>query len=172
MHVAARKGRLEVVKLLLANGADIKIRDLSKETPFHWACEYDRLDVIELLLQLLQQTKRPSADDLDTGLQIALRSGKWRTVQVLMAAGASFREIGDFRLMYDYLLPSDRRLSLLPLGHPASLRCLIPRHDYQSFENTVATPMMDAVTTVALTTFENRRPLLAWYQAAVTGEEQ
>ena len=51
LHRAASYGRTEVVKLLLAHGADPNARDKSQNTPLHSAIATSQLEVVAVLLQ-------------------------------------------------------------------------------------------------------------------------
>ncbi|MHB9148025.1 MAG: ankyrin repeat domain-containing protein [Candidatus Amoebophilus sp.] len=55
LHFAAEGGNVALVKLLLHQGASIRDRDDSGETPFHIAAREGHLEVIKLLLQKEQQ---------------------------------------------------------------------------------------------------------------------
>jgi serine/threonine protein kinase len=50
LHIAAYAGRLEVVKFLIGNGADIEIRDSFGDRPLHWAAAIGAYEVAALLL--------------------------------------------------------------------------------------------------------------------------
>jgi len=51
---AAAKGHTEVVKALLANGADINAKDHNNWTAFIWAAEEQHTEVMALLKQARQ----------------------------------------------------------------------------------------------------------------------
>jgi uncharacterized protein len=52
IHGAARTNRLEVIKLLLDNKADINIPTTSgKETPLHYAARFNNPDIVKFLLE-------------------------------------------------------------------------------------------------------------------------
>jgi ankyrin repeat protein len=51
LHVAARKGYVEIAKLLLEHGADPNIKDLHGWTPLHDAAYWGNVEVARLLLQ-------------------------------------------------------------------------------------------------------------------------
>ncbi len=53
LHCAVDGGNVEVIKFLLASGADPNIKDSSSWTPLHLACFNGRLDLIELLLSTI-----------------------------------------------------------------------------------------------------------------------
>ncbi len=52
MHEAAYEGQLEVVKYLISNGADIKAKDNSGDTPLHAASRRGRgrLEIVKYLI--------------------------------------------------------------------------------------------------------------------------
>ena len=47
--IAARDNDLEVAKLLIEKGADVKAKHKDGETPLHEAAEHNSVEVIELL---------------------------------------------------------------------------------------------------------------------------
>lgn len=51
LHFAAGYNHLEVVKLLLENGADIEAKDKGCLVPLHNACSYGHYEVAELLIK-------------------------------------------------------------------------------------------------------------------------
>ncbi|ACE06627.1 hypothetical protein Aasi_1317 [Candidatus Amoebophilus asiaticus 5a2] len=63
LNFAAEGGNVELVKLLLHQGASIRERDDSGETPFHLAAREGHLEVIKLLLQKEQQETNPLTSD-------------------------------------------------------------------------------------------------------------
>ena len=67
MHYAASKGKIEVLKKLVAGGAEVDARDKTKSTPLHRAASQGRVDVIALLLDELDQLAAPAGDDGDEG---------------------------------------------------------------------------------------------------------
>lgn len=50
LHLAAKAGHLEVLRLLHDHGADLEARDRFRRTPLHLACEYGRRQAAEALL--------------------------------------------------------------------------------------------------------------------------
>ena len=78
---AAERGHVEIVKLLLARGADATVKDtFYGATAMTWALDGDHLDVVEVLLQ-----KDPAGvgDVLMTGV----REGKPALVKIALATG-------------------------------------------------------------------------------------
>ncbi|EYB98592.1 hypothetical protein Y032_0130g1554 [Ancylostoma ceylanicum] len=52
LHKAAERGFLEVVKILIQNGYNVRLRDDDKKLPLHAAAMSKRLDVVRYLLEL------------------------------------------------------------------------------------------------------------------------
>ena len=50
LHLASSRGHLDIVRLLLTEGADMTIGSNSGMTALHYACSNRRLDIIRLLL--------------------------------------------------------------------------------------------------------------------------
>ena len=50
LHVAARMGHTEMVRLLLDRGADVNVRDRGGRAPLHLACMNGHTDTVRLLL--------------------------------------------------------------------------------------------------------------------------
>jgi len=50
LHLAMNMGYIDIVKLLLAKGADVNARDSYSSTPLHYAAKSGRKDIAELLL--------------------------------------------------------------------------------------------------------------------------
>uniref|UniRef100_W6NDZ8 Ankyrin domain containing protein n=1 Tax=Haemonchus contortus TaxID=6289 RepID=W6NDZ8_HAECO len=52
LHEAAAKGYVEVAERLIQNGYDPRLRDDDLQLPLHWAAQYDRVDVAQLLVTI------------------------------------------------------------------------------------------------------------------------
>ena len=50
LHVAAKKGNLSMVKLLIEQGANVNIQDESGNTPLHYAAANGKKDIVKYLL--------------------------------------------------------------------------------------------------------------------------
>jgi ankyrin repeat protein len=88
LHVAAEKnGNLEVIKLLLARGANTNQVDRARNTPLYIAAKYGHLKVVELLLD---NGAKPNIANKNgyTPLHIAAEHGHLKVVQWLLDRGA------------------------------------------------------------------------------------
>ena len=51
LHSATMFNRIDVVELLLPEGADMNKQDINKDTPLHWAARMEYTKVARLLIQ-------------------------------------------------------------------------------------------------------------------------
>ena len=88
LHVAAEKGYLDVVKILLAAKADIYKRKLPYDkTAFHLAAEHGHNEIVQLFLQAGINSNLP-AKDRKTAVQYAGERGHLGIVELLISRGA------------------------------------------------------------------------------------
>ncbi|MBS1807257.1 MAG: ankyrin repeat domain-containing protein [Acidobacteria bacterium] len=120
LFFACDRGSVEVVKLLLENGADANIQDtFYKATPLGWAMNKGKPEIIKLLVEggakglnqamnfaingnhielakiTLEKAKFPQ-EDLDKYLRVASKKGQKEIVEALKAAGA--KELPEFKI--------------------------------------------------------------------------
>ena len=89
LNEAALAGHLDVVRVLLAAGADVTSRDRALGyTPLQWACYSGSGDVVEYLLASGADVNQPSTGPRHTPLMTAAMSGASGVVQLLLEAGA------------------------------------------------------------------------------------
>ena len=84
LHLAARHGHAEVVKVLLENEANLTARDKNGLTPLHTASEYSRAPVVNLLLDAHADCNATNNDG-DTALVLACRNGSHMVVRRLLS---------------------------------------------------------------------------------------
>ncbi|XP_049769892.1 ankyrin repeat domain-containing protein 65-like [Schistocerca cancellata] len=99
---AAEEGAVEEVRLLLAAGADVGVRDWAGETALHWAAVRGHAAVVRLLISAASD---PNARDQwwRTPLHWAARNGHAEAAAALLQAGADrgkTDEHGDTPLDY------------------------------------------------------------------------
>jgi peptide-methionine (S)-S-oxide reductase len=92
LFTAARSGRAEVAKLLIARGADVNERNGKGNTPLWFACQSpakadDRIAVATLLIEAGAQV-RAGCEDGSTALHFAAWRGPVEMVQLLIRHGA------------------------------------------------------------------------------------
>ncbi|MCH8037725.1 MAG: ankyrin repeat domain-containing protein, partial [Proteobacteria bacterium] len=95
LHVAAHAGRIDIVRLLIAKGADIGARAQGGITPMHMAALGGHAGIVKLLLSLGADVNTLSSSD-STPLHLAAREGHAKLVGLLLRRGAEI----DFRRYY------------------------------------------------------------------------
>jgi ankyrin repeat protein len=88
LFMAAQTNRLEVVKLLIAAGADVNMVRVDGKFPFHIAAQNGHADVVELLIAAGANVHATLTSGA-TALSLDLAKGHAEVVQKLMAAGAT-----------------------------------------------------------------------------------
>jgi ankyrin repeat protein len=96
LHLAAEYGHMDVVKLLLANGAEVNARDNESDTPLHNAAKNGQKDVVELLLLKGANVNAKNNSYGDTPLHEAAREGHNDVVELLLANGADVNARDEF----------------------------------------------------------------------------
>ncbi|KAG9339487.1 hypothetical protein JZ751_023627, partial [Albula glossodonta] len=86
IHEAAKRGHMECMEILLANGANIDLETPHFGTPLYAACTSGRTECVEKLLRLGASVHMGKAQD--TPLHAAARKGCMRVVELLIDYGA------------------------------------------------------------------------------------
>jgi len=93
LHTAIRRHDLEMVKFLLANGADVNKKDRQGMPPILLACIESQIEIIKLFLR-----KGVDVDSTEqhgrTSLIYAARFGNYDLVKILLEHGADPRKMG------------------------------------------------------------------------------
>lgn len=109
LHYACRgKEDLELVKMLIAAGAEIDSHEIDKETPLYYASYNGQLEVVKLLLGKGAALKGEYTKVGSSPLNYAIRNGKEEVARYLIQQGANVNE------------PTREGYSLI---HMASFRC-------------------------------------------------
>ncbi|MGB4192277.1 MAG: ankyrin repeat domain-containing protein [Rickettsiales bacterium] len=91
LHIACELGNLEIVELLLAQGADIEEKETMEEltyTPLHVACDEGHVQVVELLLQKGADIEASIGDARGKiSLDLACQEGHVQVVELLLKTG-------------------------------------------------------------------------------------
>jgi ankyrin repeat protein len=100
--VAAEDGRLDLVKLLLANGADVQARNAMGHTALTTACLDNTPGHENVIKELLAAGAKPTVDDLDSAcdsgdpLGPASKRGSPAIVRLLIAAGVDVNGVASW----------------------------------------------------------------------------
>lgn len=115
LHIAAKEGFPDIVKLLIAAGANVSIQNHKLSTPVHFVC-YTNHD-IKILKMLLDAKSSPSIPDEKgmTPLLVCCTSGRNDMITLLMEYGAdptvrdlSHRSAHDIALYHQHVEIANR----------------------------------------------------------------
>jgi len=95
LHYAAQRGALDIVKFLVAKGADVDIRTHEENcgvhsgwTALHFAADEGQVETCRFLVEQAKATI-DIPEEVDTPLSIAAEHGRWPVVHFLVTAGAN-----------------------------------------------------------------------------------
>ena len=91
LHVAAIKGNLSIVAILIKAKARLDITDKLGNTPLHYAADRDQVEMVKLLIDA-GASPDPTNRDGVTPLMMAARRGNLELVSALLAKGANPRK--------------------------------------------------------------------------------
>ena len=94
LHECVRKENKEMMKILVAGGANLEIKDVDGETPTFVASTSQNPELIQILLDG-GANPNALAQDGWSCLMVAARSGDYGTVKALLDAGANQNHGGD-----------------------------------------------------------------------------
>eukprot|EP00899_Mesostigma_viride_P024817 jgi/Mesvir1/551/Mv11404-RA.1 len=118
LFLAARTGRLDVVKHFVLFGVDLNERDKKGDTVLHIAVEYGHTEVVRFLLEAGANVKATRSITSHTALHTAAAKGDVDLVRVLLAGGADVNATAS--------LSKQTALDLaVQNGHLEMVKCLI-----------------------------------------------
>ncbi|KAG5441452.1 Transient receptor putative cation channel sub A member 1, partial [Clonorchis sinensis] len=89
LHIAAKNGHLEIVKLLVENGAKVSSKNEKERTPFHNAAKHGRLRIARHLLEHAPSLVSERDEDGSSAIHLAAASGHVALLELLLGAGAA-----------------------------------------------------------------------------------
>ena len=130
LSAATWKGQTKIVKLLIAEGADVNTKDERRETPLHWAVEYGHTEIAELLMA---KDADVNAKDMHskTPLHWAARKGSTQFIELLIAKGANVNAKDSIdQKFFQATLPSKERtpIDLATLHKQQQVADLLRKH--------------------------------------------
>ncbi len=93
LHFAAADGHIEVVRLLLEDGAHVSATNEGGETPLHYAANHGHIEVVKVLLDNGADVSAKGTG-CGTPLQWAARNGQIKAAELLLARGADVNQRG------------------------------------------------------------------------------
>jgi len=92
LHEAAVKGDLQLVKRLLASGADPSSKMDRDYTPLHFAAAGNHYEVIDLLISKKAKVNATTSDLRNTPLHAAAQQGNYCAARALLRGGADLKK--------------------------------------------------------------------------------
>lgn len=87
LHIAAMKGKIDEMRSLIEEGADLNAKDNAGWTPLHEACNHGHIDAVQELLRAGVLVNTPGYED-ETALMDAVLNGHFEIVELLLQNGA------------------------------------------------------------------------------------
>ncbi|KAF7260928.1 hypothetical protein EG68_03266 [Paragonimus skrjabini miyazakii] len=124
LHVAAKKGHIEVVKLLVKHGANVTAKNEKERTALHYAAKYGQYKICRLLLKMIPSLVSEFDDDGNLAIHLAASRGHRDVTELLLASGAPIDARNTLRMT-----PLDWAIPPLHLackyGHVSTVKILI-----------------------------------------------
>lgn len=122
LHKAARDGNTNLVKVLIANHADINAKERDGRTPLHWAALNGHLDVVNLLLANGAAVDAVENDG-KTPLHCAAMNDHLEIIKLLLANGAKIdaRERGGVTPLHETAVHGQEEITTLLLASNADV---------------------------------------------------
>ena len=89
LHIAAMRGYIKIVKMLLDMDACIDAKNDLNLTPLHLAAKHGRSRIVQMLLQQDVSIVNDEDDSSNTPLHLAALEGHFKVVQILLQCGAA-----------------------------------------------------------------------------------
>ena len=96
LHLAAERGELAVLRLLIEGGAELDPRDEMDRTPLHFASEHGDPEILRFLIDHGANPDAQSKDQ-ETPLFLASRKGKLEAARLLLERGADINSQDSLR---------------------------------------------------------------------------
>jgi ankyrin repeat protein len=117
IHLEAAEGNVDIIKILLDNGASVNIRDINGQTALHWAVlpPWDTGDKKGVITLLLRRGAEIDArrNDGNTPLHCVVMWGRIDTVKMLLKAGADPKVKNKKRIMPIELSKGNKDIEML-----------------------------------------------------------
>jgi ankyrin repeat protein len=118
LHFASEKGHLEVIELLVKNGALIDARNIWDKTPLHSASNNGHLAVVQYLVEHGARIEAVSNKKRFTPLHLASQYDHLDVVKYLVEEGADVTvQAEDGKTAYDLAISEDVRVVLHTAAH-------------------------------------------------------
>jgi ankyrin repeat protein/peroxiredoxin len=122
LHAAASRGYREVAKVLIDAGARADVRDKSGATPLYLALQFQRMDVVDLLIRdATGSLPKPQSVDVKAVLRDEVLRGQTNVVSMLLDR---MPPLGSTTLLHDAALKGHIDIMELLLSHGADVNSL------------------------------------------------